>query len=66
MNHFSITIRPRGDIYNVDLDDEGNVVLATRFLPMGGDITYSHSREIPPEHLTQIETRASWEKKKSQ
>lgn len=67
MNHFSITIRPRGDIYNVDLDESWNVLSADRFLPMGGSpLHYPVPDEIPREHLIQMETRARIEKKKSE
>lgn len=64
MNHFSITIHPRGDEYQVDLDDEGNVASATRFLPNGERLDYHTAREIPPVHLVQIEKRAELERKK--
>lgn len=65
MNHFSITIHPRGDEYNVDLDEDGNVIAATRFLPNGEVLDYHHASEIPPTHRLQIERRAEFEKRKS-
>ena len=64
MNHFSIIIEPRGDIYNVALDDDWEVLSATRFLPAGGTIDYFVATEIPPTHLIQIRRRAFLEQKK--
>lgn len=58
-------MHPRGDEYLVDLDDEGNVQGAVRFLPNGERLDYATKQEIPIVHLVQIEKRAERERVKS-
>lgn len=56
-SHFSFTDTRTGDTYNVDLDDDGEFLFATRFMERvgGSSVPYAALADLPPAHRAMIE-----------